>query len=1043
MRETPFVGRRAELTALWHALESAGQGQPRLVLLSGEPGIGKTRLQGEVARRARSQGWLVLTGRAYELEGMPPYLPLLEALRGALRQLSPTELQACFGQGSRGATIARLMPELSEYLPAARPGAGGAAAEPGGRPEFARHYLFESFAALLTGMALVVPRGLLLCLDDLHWADAPALHLLLHLQRRLALDPAPLLIIGTHRPLEPGSTATPTALGDCLADLHRDHLVVHLALEPLARESVVDLITELAGVSPSASLVEALARESAGNPFFLEELVRDLRAEGYDFGEAGVGAVGPRRLPAGVRVVIARRLSRLSPPARQMVQVCALLGDRGDFDLAVLAEVSGIDEATLLDAVDEVRAAGLLRDAETGYIFAHPLLARALYEELSVPRRQRLHLASAQAIERVHGDDLGAALPVVARHYRLAGRAGTEPALRYTVRSAEAAEAVYAWEAAAAQYEAALELVPATAGLRRAELLFALGRAWQRAGDLNGARRHLRAAAEAARQVGATGILVHVAEIYARTQTDGALSSGDPVGLALVEEALAALGPEDSSIRSMLLGQLGLSLAYGEDWQRGVLASQAGVEMARRLNDPRVLALVLGRLRMAMRRAEHVPFWAAIDDEVERITDALGDPEMFVLRSWRWLRDALEAADRRRLELAITTCRERGARRGQWQLVYNGHATAAALARLSGDFATAEREVATTLAIGRRHGWAEAELTQLIQLFHIRREQGRLAELGEPLARVEPQFADRPIVPVIRLLVALALGDDPGARARYASLLANLAGALPPDANRLPLLTLLAEAAVALDDRDGAERLAPELAGFTGKIACGGVAAGITGPTDYFLGRLLARLGRNGAAEAHFEVALRLAERLGALTWRAMALNALGALLAEAPLRADRERATACLDEAIGLAERIGLPALAAEAARGRVALAERGDRRAAPTPATHRQPSEPAAAGAPSPAGRSSAAHRVDAAPGRPGRSEELPVSLTARQIEVLRLLAEGATNDAIAAALTLSPGTVKRHTANLYQKIGARNRVEAAAFALRHGLLSVPTSA
>jgi predicted ATPase len=213
--QTPLVGRDRELSAFARLLDGARRGHGGVALVAGEPGIGKTRLLLEFARRARADGWHVLLGRAYEAEGMPPYLPFSEALYDYLRTCRPDEVRAHLERVTPDAL--RLLPELANALPPSRAESGAVHAPRD--PEAERYWLFESVCGLLLSIATAPPGGLLVCIDDLHWADAPTLQLVLHLARKL--EQAPVVLVCSYRNTAAGSGQT---LLDALADLSRERL---------------------------------------------------------------------------------------------------------------------------------------------------------------------------------------------------------------------------------------------------------------------------------------------------------------------------------------------------------------------------------------------------------------------------------------------------------------------------------------------------------------------------------------------------------------------------------------------------------------------------------------------------------------------------------------------------------------------------------------------------------------------------------------------------------------------------------------------------
>ncbi|MGZ3317420.1 MAG: AAA family ATPase, partial [Isosphaeraceae bacterium] len=291
---TSFVGRQEEVTQLRRCLEAAIRGQGSLVLVAGEPGVGKTRLVSELAIDTADRGLQVLTGRAYETEGMPPYLPFIEALNQRIRGRTREELREDLGETAPH--VAKLVPALRQYLPDVRE-------PPALDPQAERYRLFEGVTDFLINAAARTP--LLLFLDDLHWADDATVLLLQHLARRLA--EASLLVVGTYRYTEVDDRHP---LAPVLAELARQRLASSIRLRPFEREEAAALVGAMLGKTPAARVVDALFAAAAGNPFFTEELVRNIQERGHNLADPQV-AVDDWAIPEGVRQVISKRLAGL------------------------------------------------------------------------------------------------------------------------------------------------------------------------------------------------------------------------------------------------------------------------------------------------------------------------------------------------------------------------------------------------------------------------------------------------------------------------------------------------------------------------------------------------------------------------------------------------------------------------------------------------------------------------------------------------------------------------------------------------------------
>ncbi|HEV3497443.1 MAG TPA: BTAD domain-containing putative transcriptional regulator, partial [Actinomycetes bacterium] len=332
--ETPFVGRRAEVGALrarWRAAMGDG---PRLVLLAGEPGVGKTRLALELARSAHAEGARVLVGHCDEQLAVP-YQPFAEALARAFPTLSPEERDACVA--GRGGELVRLVPELADLVDDLPPPVSS-------DPETERYRLFQAVSRTLAALSRLAP--VVLVLDDLHWAATPTILLLRHVVLRA--DTMPLLVVGTYRDTE---RAGPL---DLLGTAER---ITRLPLTGLDEDAVGELVGAAAG-ERLAGLTRSIHAGTAGNPFFIGEVMRNLTDEGGAPGEWSIEATG---VPEGVRSVVRRRLGRLSETTSRLLVVASVIG--AHYHLNVLQAAVDLDEDRVLAGLDEAMAAGLVAEA--------------------------------------------------------------------------------------------------------------------------------------------------------------------------------------------------------------------------------------------------------------------------------------------------------------------------------------------------------------------------------------------------------------------------------------------------------------------------------------------------------------------------------------------------------------------------------------------------------------------------------------------------------------------------------------------------------
>ncbi len=459
-----FVGRLRELETLREALDHSIAGRGRIVMLAGEPGIGKTRTAQELAVHAASHDATVLWGHCHEEAGAPPYWPWVQIIRGALRTACSGALLADVGTGA--IDIADIVPEIRALMPDL---------EPSVRLEDAaqaRFRMFDSIRQLFVSLCSRQPT--LLVLDDLHWADAPSLRLLEFLAPELA--DSRLLLIGTYRPTE---LSRQHPLSDTLGGLARAPHVARIHLAGLSAEEVHDFIAAASGTRPPAWLAASLYAQTEGNPLFLREIVRFLEQQGVLGTDrtTPLTALPPAiRIPEGVREVIGRRLNLLSAPCNEMLAIAAVIGRDFAHDVLVQAADRQGDQG-LLDALDEALGAHVIEETTDGqYQFAHNLIRMTLYDELRPARRRLMHRIVGNAVEVSRRSDIDAVLPELARHFLAAG--DINRAIDYATRAGQRADALLAFEDAVQFFQAALDALeqrPQPDDAARCRLLLLLG----------------------------------------------------------------------------------------------------------------------------------------------------------------------------------------------------------------------------------------------------------------------------------------------------------------------------------------------------------------------------------------------------------------------------------------------------------------------------------------------------------------------------------------------------------------------------------------
>lgn len=470
----PPIGRDADLKQLTRQLEEALAGRGSLIMIGGEPGIGKTYLASALLDTARLRGAFAITGHCYEMEGSPPYVPFIEMLEHIARSVPLDTFR--YALGADAPEVAKLMPELRRMFPDMPP----ALELP---PEQQRRYLFKAYREFVERSARLTPTVALF--EDLQWADEPTLLLLQHLAQAVA--GMPMLIVGTYRDVDL-EVGRPCA--KLLESLLRQKLGTRILLRRLPVAGVEHMLAALSAQPPPPSLTRVVFEETEGNPFFVEEVFRHLAEEGKLFDQKGGFRPGLRgdqlQVPESVRLVLGRRLERLSEEARRILTTAAVIGRV--FRLELLEDLEKARPDAALEAVEEAERAHLVEtevgSRQTRYRFVHELLRQTLSETLSLPRRQRLHARVADVIERAYATSIDAHVSALAYHlYQAGSSVDQEKTIHFLSEAARQASGAVAYEEALDHLDNAVSLLddqrsPRAADLcaRRANALLSLSR---------------------------------------------------------------------------------------------------------------------------------------------------------------------------------------------------------------------------------------------------------------------------------------------------------------------------------------------------------------------------------------------------------------------------------------------------------------------------------------------------------------------------------------------------------------------------------------
>jgi class 3 adenylate cyclase/tetratricopeptide (TPR) repeat protein len=578
---TPFIGREAEQAELRHCLDQAARGQGALVMIRGEPGVGKTRLAEELATEARQQGLLTLTGHCYEMEGAPPYIPFVEMLEATARIVPPEAFREALSDSAP--EVAKLMPELRRLFPDIPP--------PLELPlEQERRYLLNSVQEFIERAGRVQP--LFLVWEDLHWADDSTMLLIQHIAQRL--QEMPVLIVGTYRDVEL-DVARP--LARALQELTRQRLAHDLALKRLPEAEVAAMLQALSGQEPPRSLVQAVYKETEGNPFFVEEVFKYLAEEGKLFDTKGRWrsdlSISELEVPRGVRLVIGQRLERVGEDCCGVLTTAAVIGRAFSFE--VLEALGEVNTDVLLDAVDEAERAHLITAVSGGpedrFTFAHELIRQTLLSGLSSPRRRRLHLRVAEAMEQVYARALEEHAADLAHHLDQAGAAADpRKTVHYLMLAGERAMTATAFEDALHHYESALSLQPTDDWQVRADLLYKRGLARRSLGRWEEALVDWHEALAAYDEMGDAEA---VGRICYEMSVQFIWAARPEKAMETARHGLMTLGERVSVDRCRLLARAGLTLSGAGYYTAADNMLTQAMAIAEQLGDQRLLGTVL------------------------------------------------------------------------------------------------------------------------------------------------------------------------------------------------------------------------------------------------------------------------------------------------------------------------------------------------------------------------------------------------------------------------------------------------------------------
>jgi DNA-binding CsgD family transcriptional regulator len=966
---TAFVGRSAELGELRIALAEALGGSSRVALVAGEPGIGKTALAIQLAGEAEALGAAVRWGRGSEREGAPSYWPWIQIIRDQLLRPGPADRKKL---ERYAAPLSRMMPQLRrpDQRMRAVPSPTGESTYEGGEARFRLFDAVSSFLRVAAGGS-----GLVIVLDDVHWADAPTLLLLRHLVREPGRGPVLFVVSFREEELPPVAPAA-----TALAELAAGPEARWIRLTGLDRADLAQYLAAIAGQPTDATFAARLHDATGGNPFFAAELVRLLRSEG----RLALLPGQPLGLPRGVREVLHRRLERLSSASRRTLELASLLGDSFGFEF--LARASGADSERILGLLDEAVQARLLDqlpERPGWFRFPHALVRETLSESLGAVGRLRKHRRIAETLEREWEETPGEGASTVSRLASHWQQAGDGPrAIRYARMAASEANKQLGYEEAARLYRLALgEAV--TGGLDaadRCEVLLELATAEYRCGNVRPAMEAFVQAADLARRCGRPGLLAGAPLIV---QDIGDLEVNASV-LRACEGILAGAGGLDDAVRARLLAQRAVALCESGRLDEALPDSECAMELAGLSGDPGLLAAVLPARHLAL---------AGPDWPFERL--ALADQALGLARSaaapiqelWAhvWRTDAFwelgdTASAETEIERLASLAHSFRNPLAKWHLRRCQAVRALLLGRYEQAVALSEE---ATAVLPRENFIA--------QFLHFAFMSSVDADRGEStwIDGHRGMFDAGPPVIVRSMLAScfLSAGQRDEALPHYEQARRSL-GRVPRDARWMGTMVFLTDGAFQFDDRETAEVCYRELLPFDGRfMASGGGSVVCQGSVALFLGMAAMTLGRFADSERHLRRAIHGNAAAGARPWSARAELVLAELL---------RRQGRASGQALDLAQR---------AARTATTLGMK--------------------------VLRTRAEALINDITG--GKRPDL---LSRREREVAVLVARGLTNREIARTLFLSERTAENHVQHILTKLGFGSRAQIAAWAVSGGL-------
>lgn len=883
----PFVGRDRELEELRNAFEEAWSGRGNVALIAGEAGMGKTRLAEELATYARLRGGHVAWGRSYQDETTPAFWPWVQAIRTCEGVRKKAAAQDPAGGLASVLEVPDSQAETHSF---------------GGDGREAQFNLFSAVSDYMRQTAHAAP--LVLVLDDLHWADEDSLALFHFLAREIRDDR--FLLVGTYRQEE---VTSDHPLSTILSGLTRERHCRRIALHGLDTKN----ISVLLGTSAPGALASDLHARTAGNPLFVTEIIRLMQREQFETDGAADGWT--RSLPDVVRDVLRRRLAMLPAESQQVLRAAAVIGK--EFEVGILSRITELPAGKCVEALDEALNSQIIStpaDSPARFVFAHPLIRETLFKDLPPSQRAQLHARTAEVLEDLHGSDNEAVSAELAHHYHNSAALGNaDRAVRCAKIAGDHASRLLAYGEAVRLYQLGLDSLQGALSEDREvrnELRLSLSRAKNWAGQRNAAKSLFR---EIARDPDVSPAQFAQAA-YGFSTTAFSSSTPDEESVALLERALERPGVKNPKMRVLLLGALSARLEQSLDQRRRGGFAREAVALARKLGDEELLSRALGWWHDSISEPSMLSERQAASDEAAILATRQNSGEALFPAKLRQALAYLESGDSTALSVHIPALM---ALAEQTRVLRHRHWATLILATrttLVGDFEAAEALSNRALALGQETNDPDVLSAYGSQLFAIRWHQGRLdeiADMADQIMSSTPDYAPwRAGVGVMKA----ELGNSAGAAEELDHLAADGFVHILRDRVWLVTIALIAQLCVLLQDAKRAATIHAMLLPSDPYVGVGGFGGqACVGANARVIALLEVLLGRPSEAAEHFEQALEVNTRIGALPWIAHTEADYAMFLRDRDEPGDADRARALLSEAANTARELGMARLEAD----------------------------------------------------------------------------------------------------------------------------------